>query len=76
MLKHGLATVYEAKTGAEFGGKKAQYQAAEEKAKQARTGMWKENSVWERLMGGGTAPETPRQFKNRMLNEEKNKGSK
>lgn len=57
MLKRGLATTYEAKTGAEFGGLEAQYKAAEAKAKAKRRGMWaaKPKDI-----------ETPRAYKNRM----------
>lgn len=40
MLKAGLATVYEAKTGAEFGLLEAKYREAEEKAKYKRKGIW------------------------------------
>ncbi|KAF4587680.1 nuclease domain containing protein [Ophiocordyceps camponoti-floridani] len=40
MLKRGLATVYESKIGAEFGGMKVKYEKAEAKAKAKRKGMW------------------------------------
>jgi endonuclease YncB( thermonuclease family) len=40
MLKAGLATVYEAKTGAEFGELEAKYREAESKAKYGRRGVW------------------------------------
>ncbi|KAK8124960.1 endonuclease [Apiospora kogelbergensis] len=40
MLKKGLATTYEAKTGAEFGGLEAKYKAAEAKAKEQKLGIW------------------------------------
>ena len=40
MLKMGLATTYEAKTGAEFGGLEAKYKAAEAEAKARKLGMW------------------------------------
>lgn len=73
MLKQGLATTYEAKTGAEFGGLEAEYKAAEAKAKRKRRGIW------------GAKPqdfESPRAYKTRMAelsgaqsgNETANKG--
>ncbi|KAG8666013.1 putative endonuclease lcl3 [Fusarium poae] len=40
MIKAGVATTYEAKQGAEFGGRQAIYEKAEAKAKQKRKGMW------------------------------------
>ena len=40
MVKRGLATVYEAKSGAEFGGLKEVYEKAEAKAKAKKLGMW------------------------------------
>jgi endonuclease YncB( thermonuclease family) len=40
MIKRGLATVYEGKTAAEFGGLENMYIKAEEKAKRKRKGMW------------------------------------
>ncbi|KAF5023864.1 hypothetical protein F66182_4068 [Fusarium sp. NRRL 66182] len=40
MIKAGLATTYEAKQGAEFGGRKEMYEEAMETAKQKRKGMW------------------------------------
>ncbi|KAK5990490.1 putative endonuclease LCL3 [Cladobotryum mycophilum] len=43
MVKQGLATTYEAKTGAEFGGLKEVYERAEAKAKGKRIGMWSGN---------------------------------
>jgi endonuclease YncB( thermonuclease family) len=41
MLKAGLATVYEAKSGAEFGDFEEKYREAEAKAKRKKRGMWK-----------------------------------
>lgn len=66
MLKMGLATVYEAKTGAEFGDVEAQYRAAEEKARESQVGMWKKPNFIQR-MGGAQAKalESPREYKNR-----------
>ncbi|KAI4110716.1 MAG: hypothetical protein LQ345_006939 [Seirophora villosa] len=40
MLERGLAAVYEAKTGAEFGNLEAKYRSVEERAKSKKTGMW------------------------------------
>ncbi|KAI1345218.1 SNase-domain-containing protein [Xylariaceae sp. FL0016] len=57
MLKRGLATTYEAKTGAEFGGLEDKYKAAEAKAKAKQRGIW-----------GGKPQffESPRDYKTRM----------
>jgi endonuclease YncB( thermonuclease family) len=72
MLKAGLATLYEAKFGAEFGKKEKVYGAAEEKARKGRVGMWAEEGVWRRLMGG-KGLESPREYKKRTasIKEEK-----
>ncbi|KAH8676002.1 hypothetical protein BX600DRAFT_508188 [Xylariales sp. PMI_506] len=57
MLKRGLATTYEAKSGAEFGGLEAKYKAAEARAKAKKRGIW----------GGDPASfESPREYKTRM----------
>ncbi|KAG5977238.1 putative endonuclease lcl3 [Claviceps digitariae] len=40
MIKRGLATTYEAKSGGEYGGLKETYEAAEANAKKQRLGMW------------------------------------
>ncbi|KAL5335129.1 hypothetical protein BJX70DRAFT_333354 [Aspergillus crustosus] len=61
MLRRGLATVYEAKTGAEFGGeeRERQYRNAEWWAKMKGNGMWKgfrKNKEFE----------TPREYKTRV----------
>ncbi|KAL8734165.1 MAG: hypothetical protein Q9166_001650 [cf. Caloplaca sp. 2 TL-2023] len=57
MLRRGLATVYEAKSGAEFGKLEEKYRKAERKAKWWRKGMW----------GGSKKDfETPREYKTRM----------
>lgn len=58
MLKAGMATVYEAKTGAEFGELEAEYRAAEEKAKKAKRGIWSREGL-----------ESPREYKNRTRDE-------
>lgn len=65
MIKQGMATVYEAKFGSEFGGQEAKYRAAESKAKQKGIGMW-QSGIWDRLTGKAKAPETPREYKKRM----------
>jgi len=44
MLKAGLATVYEAKMGAEFGDFESKYRQAEEEAKKRKLGMWCEKN--------------------------------
>ncbi|KAL9633489.1 MAG: hypothetical protein Q9204_003377 [Flavoplaca sp. TL-2023a] len=56
MLKRGLATVYEAKSGAEFGGLEAKYRTAEKWAKLRRKGMWG---------GSMKGHESPREYKTR-----------
>ncbi len=74
MLKRGLATCYEAKTGAEFGGREAQYRVAEAKAKARKRGLWSGNMGKSTSNGtpvgtGSAAPgevETPREYKTRM----------
>ncbi|KAI0176353.1 SNase-domain-containing protein [Hypoxylon sp. FL1284] len=57
MLKRGLATTYEAKTGVEFGGLEEKYRAAEKTAKAQKRGIW-----------GGKPElfESPREYKIRM----------
>ena len=57
MLRSGLATVYEAKTGAEFGeGLEKKYRTAEWWAKAKRKGMWS---------GKKKDFESPREYKSR-----------
>ena len=56
MVKHGLATTYEAKSGAEYGGLKETYEKAEAKAKRKRKGMWS---------GKAKDFESPREYKTR-----------
>lgn len=67
MIKAGMATVYEAKTGAEYGTLEATYRKAEEKAKTARRGLW---STKEKLF------ESPRDYKTRMNALDANANSK
>ncbi|KAI1828031.1 hypothetical protein F4861DRAFT_490387 [Xylaria intraflava] len=57
MLKVGLATTYEAKTGAEFGGLEGEYKAAEAKAKASKLGIWSKKAKHF---------ESPRDYKTRM----------
>lgn len=70
MLKNGMATVYEAKFGSEFGNKEEIYRRAQEKAQSKGVGMWqgkKEPGVIGKLMGRKKEKfETPRQYKDRM----------
>ena len=57
MIRAGLATVYEAKSGAEFGeGLEAKYRKAEWWAKTRRKGMW---------AGKPSEFESPREYKTR-----------
>jgi endonuclease YncB( thermonuclease family) len=74
MLKAGLATVYEAKSGAEFGTSEAEYRAAEEKAKAQHVGMWAKRSLMQKLSGGSPkAQESPREYKARHAAADKQK---
>lgn len=65
MVKRGLATTYEAKSGAEYGGIKAIYEKAEAKAKRKRKGMWS---------GKPSEFESPRQYKSKWTGQEKSNG--
>lgn len=56
MVKRGLATVYEAKSGSEFGGIKEDYEKAEALAKRKKRGMWS---------GKRSEFESPRDYKSR-----------
>lgn len=56
MVKAGFAGVYEAKSGAEFGGYEAKYRAAELEAKSKKKGMWTSKRGYE----------SPRAYKTRM----------
>jgi len=64
MLKRGLATTYEAKSGAEFGGLEQKYRAAEARAKARRKGMWG-------TQRRGEVFESPREYKTRIATAEK-----
>lgn len=67
MLKAGMATVYEAKFGSEFGGREARYRAAEARAKARKVGMWHDPGIVARLFGEKKQKvETPREYKTRM----------
>ena len=57
MLKRGLATVYEAKSGAEFGDLEDKYRRAEWWAKKRKKGIWALSKK---------DFESPRDYKNRM----------
>lgn len=65
MVKTGLATTYEAKSGAEYGGIKSTYEKAEAKAKRKRVGMWS---------GKASEFESPREYKSKWAEQEKNNG--
>jgi len=72
MLKRGLATVYEAKYGSEFGRFESQYREAEKRAKQRRIGLWAEPSALDWLLGKKPSQnESPREYKRRMQDLEK-----
>jgi endonuclease YncB( thermonuclease family) len=68
MLQRGFATVYEAKTGAEFGGREATYRAAEARAKARGRGVWAK-----RVQEAGW--ESPREYKTRIRAEEADAGA-
>jgi len=71
MLRRGLATVYEAKFGSEFGGKEERYREAEKRAKEKGVGMWQEQGLMGKLLGRSKAVETPREFKTRTAGPDK-----
>ena len=71
MLKRGLATVYEAKFGSEFGSKEETYKAAEKRAKQKKVGMWQEPGIVGKMLGQKSSFESPREYKTRMTQQEK-----
>jgi hypothetical protein len=76
MLKRGLATIYEAKYGSEFGEFEQKYRDAEAEAKARKVGMWATPGIMERLLGGtGTTLESPREYKTRMADLERGKGT-
>ena len=73
MLQAGMATLYQAKWGSEFGGKEKIYSEAMEKARKAKAGMWKdERTVWDKILGRKEVDrESPREYKTRIAHEEK-----
>jgi endonuclease YncB( thermonuclease family) len=71
MLKRGLATVYEAKFGSEFGGSEEAYREAETRAKAKKVGMWQAPGLVAKMFGKTAAPlESPREYKTRMTKNE------
>jgi endonuclease YncB( thermonuclease family) len=76
MLKRGLATTYEAKTGVEFGGPIAErrYRAAEQIARMKGRGMWASEKGGLFGLGKGTTLESPREYKTRVKMEEGSAG--
>lgn len=87
MLKKGVATVYEAKFGSEFGGLEDVYRNAEKRAKQEGLGLWKgakshgkSRGIWGWFFGNTEdSPgkfETPRQYKDRIKALEEGHGEK
>lgn len=72
MINSGLATVYEAKFGSEFGNKEEQYRAAEAQARGKKIGMWQEPGLVGKMLGiGKKSVESPREYKTRMATQEK-----
>ncbi|KAF2682698.1 SNase-domain-containing protein [Lentithecium fluviatile CBS 122367] len=64
MLKCGLASVYEAKTGSEFGTFEQRYRDAEAQAKERKVGMWTQPGLLGRLRGEtANKLESPREYK-------------
>ncbi|KAF2719972.1 SNase-domain-containing protein [Polychaeton citri CBS 116435] len=77
MLRKGLATVYEAKFGSEFGGKEEQYKRAEKTAKLKKIGMWERPSLVGKMLGKADPKyESPREYKTRIAESEKTSGKK
>jgi len=71
MLKRGLATVYEAKFGSEFGTEEEAYREAEAKAKAKKVGMWHGPGLVGKMLGQSSKPlESPREYKTRMSKDE------
>ncbi|CAK7271254.1 putative endonuclease lcl3 [Sporothrix epigloea] len=66
MVKRGLATCYEAKTGAEFGGRETQYRIAEARAKSRKKGLWSGQLGRNGVAAPSGEIETPREYKTRM----------
>lgn len=71
MLKRGLATVYEAKFGSEFGTEEEAYREAEKRAKAKKVGMWHGPGLVGKMLGQSSKPlESPREYKTRMAKDE------
>ena len=71
MLKRGLATVYEAKFGSEFGTEEEAYREAEAKAKAKKAGMWHGPGLVGKMLGQSSKPlESPREYKTRVAKDE------
>lgn len=68
LLKRGLATIYEGKTGAEFGGEKTEqaYRDAEETAKRKKKGIWSLDGRNFFGFGKKEVFESPKAYKDRM----------
>lgn len=74
MLRAGMATVYEANFGSEFGNKEQEYREAEERAKRQGIGMWAKPGMLGRWLGKQETKESPRQYKRRMSDREHQTG--
>ncbi|KAK5655427.1 hypothetical protein OQA88_5698 [Cercophora sp. LCS_1] len=68
LLKRGLATIYEGKTGAEFGGAKTEkaYREAEATAKRKKIGMWSIGGTSFFGLGKKEVFESPKAYKDRI----------
>lgn len=77
LLERGLATTYEGKTGAEFGGAKTEkaYRDAEATAKRKRQGMWSVGGTSFFGLKKKEVLESPKAYKDRMR-QAANGGSK
>jgi len=74
MLKSGLASVYEAKSGSEFGTSEQKYREAEAQAKERKVGMWTQPGLLGRLRGeSANKLESPREYKARHTAADKQK---
>lgn len=67
MLRAGMATIYEARWGVEFGGtvRENRYKKSEKIAQQKKTGMWRQKT---------RAFESPREYKTRISEAEASHG--
>ncbi|KAF2863447.1 SNase-domain-containing protein [Piedraia hortae CBS 480.64] len=72
MIRNGLATVYEAKFGSEFGSKEIEYRKAESRARERKVGMWHKPGLVRKILGEkGRELESPREYKTRMAKLDK-----